>query len=175
MHKGVWLVVCQAPLLAMDQGRALLCKWRKQLNAQGEGPLPQHLHTAQLRVQAAGRAAQAVFGDCLHGLVGLGSCPVVWPDHIRPNHLFLTTVGAGDDKAVRVNMVVPPAWPAGVLFGECSRLFAGGVGCAGGCACCVFAMLLCHCIGACGWATCYVPCFALSRLLVCACFVPACT
>lgn len=109
VHKGVWLVVCQAALLAMDQGRALLCKWQKQLDNPGEGPLPQHLHSAQQRMQAAGRAAQAAFWDRLHDFVGLGSCPVVWLDHIRPNHPFLTTVGAGDDKALRVNRVVPPA------------------------------------------------------------------
>jgi hypothetical protein len=59
-------VVCQAALLAMDQGRALLCKWRKQLDNPGEGALPQHLHTAQQRMQAAGRAAQAAFCDRLH-------------------------------------------------------------------------------------------------------------
>jgi hypothetical protein len=106
----VWLVVCQAALLAMDKGRGLLYKWSKQLSTPGEAPLPPHLHTLQHRLQVAARAAQASFWDRLHDFVGLGSCPVVWLDHVAHDHPFLCSVfnAAGDDKVLSVNRVVPP-------------------------------------------------------------------
>jgi hypothetical protein len=113
VHRGVWLVVCQAALLAMDQGRGLLYKWQKQLSTPGEQPLPPHLHTAQLRVQAASRVAEAAFWDRLHDFVGLKLCPVAWLHRIPPVHPFLCAVqgeAADDDEPVlRVNRVAPPA------------------------------------------------------------------
>jgi hypothetical protein len=104
VHKGVWLVVSQAALLGMDQGRGLLYKWQKQLDTPGEQPLPAHLHTPQQRQQAAGRVAVAAFWDRLHDFVGLRLCPGAWFDHIATDHPFMCKVwGEEGDWVLRVN------------------------------------------------------------------------
>jgi hypothetical protein len=105
-------MVCHAALLYMDQGRAQLCKWQKQLDTSGEGPLPQHLHTAPLRLQAQGwqGSAGGPLGPCAAfggAWVSKSPCCLVGPQPAKS--LFLTKIGAGDDKALRVNRVVPPA------------------------------------------------------------------
>jgi hypothetical protein len=110
VHKGVWLVVCQAALLGMDQGRGLLYKWQKQKDTPGAEPLPAHLHTAQQRLQAASRVAVATFWDRLHDFVGLGLWPAGWLDHIPTYHPFLCKVSRPDGGwALRVNRPNTPA------------------------------------------------------------------
>jgi hypothetical protein len=109
VHKGVWLVVCQAALLGMDRGRGLLYKWQKQQSTPGEEPLPAHLHTAQQQLQAAGRVATAAFWDSLHDFVGLRLCPAGWLDHIPPNHPFLCNAWEGEERVLRVNRLAQPA------------------------------------------------------------------
>jgi hypothetical protein len=109
MHKGVWLVVCQAALMGMDQGRGLLYKWRKQLDAPGGEQPPAYLQTAEQRVQAACRVAAAAFWDRLHDFVGLRAYPAVWLQHILPTHPFLCIQGHGDDRVLRVNRPAAPA------------------------------------------------------------------
>jgi hypothetical protein len=54
VHKGVWLVVCQAALQGMDQGRGLLYKWQKQLDTPGGQPLPAHLSYATAAAASSG-------------------------------------------------------------------------------------------------------------------------
>jgi hypothetical protein len=105
VHRGLWMVVSQAALLAMDQGRGLLCKWQKQISSPGEGPLPPYLHTQQQRLQAAGRAAQAAFWDRLHDFVGLGACPEGWLSHVSHTHPFMCSVLVDGVKCLKVNRV----------------------------------------------------------------------
>lgn len=93
----------------MDQGRGLLYKWQKQRDTPGEEPLPAHLHTAQQRLQAAGRVAVATFWDRLHDFVGLGLCPAGWLDHIPTYHPFLCKVWEDGGWVLRVNRPNPPA------------------------------------------------------------------
>ena len=109
LHRGVWLVVCQAALLAMDQGRGLLYKWQKQQGTPGEPPLPPYLQTAQQRMQAACRVAEAAFWDRLHDFVGLKLCPEVWLGHISATHPFLCAVMSEGALDLRVRRTAPPA------------------------------------------------------------------
>jgi hypothetical protein len=109
VHRGVWLVVCQAALLAMDQGRGLLYKWQKQQGTPGEPPLPPYLQTAQQRMQAACRVAEAAFWDRLHDFVGLKLCPEVWLGHISATHPFLCAVMSEGALDLRVRRTAPPA------------------------------------------------------------------
>jgi hypothetical protein len=109
MHRGVWLVVCQAALMGMDQGRGVLYKWSKQRATPGEQPLPAHLNTAAQRVQAACRVAEAAFWDRLHDFVGLGAYPPVWADHVSPTHPFVCSEWRGEERVLRVNRVTVPA------------------------------------------------------------------
>ena len=91
LHAGVWMVVCLAAVLAMDQARKLLDKWRL---AGGQGahyagprpppPLPG-------RIPAACRVAKAAFWDFVQDFVSLGLAPAPWVADIAPGHPFIHT------------------------------------------------------------------------------------
>ena len=85
LHSGVWMVTCQAALLAMDKGRALLCEWALH---------PPHVRVLPLHVQLsiASRAAVATFWDMLADFVGLQLYPESWVQHISATHPFIAAV-----------------------------------------------------------------------------------
>ena len=101
LHGGVWLVVCQAALLAMDHGRAMLYRWRQQQRA-GEA-LPQRLVTLQQRLQVAQQRAVATLWDRLHDFAGLGLCPPQWLTQVGLNHPFMRVVHRGSEPVLEVH------------------------------------------------------------------------
>lgn len=101
LHGGVWLVVCQATLLAMDHGRAMLYRWRQQQRA-GEA-LPQRLVTLQQRLQVAEQRAVATLWDRLHDFAGLGLCPPQWLMQVGFSHPFMRVVLRDSEHVLEVH------------------------------------------------------------------------
>jgi hypothetical protein len=95
LHKGLWLVVCQAALLGMDKGRKLMVATT--LNAQDQHRGLQSLPgPAQLQVVC--RVAAATFWDMLADFVGLGLAPVTWLAEVHSQHPFLGVQTAADGR-----------------------------------------------------------------------------
>lgn len=83
IHAGVWLVVCQAALLAMQTAKKLLVSWQL-----SEDSRPAHLPgDAQVGIMA--RLAVATFWDMLQDYAALVLCPAAWLEQLSAQHPFL--------------------------------------------------------------------------------------
>jgi hypothetical protein len=102
LHKGVWLVVCMAALLAMDHGRKRLCAWA--LPPRPDRPPPRVPPHGQ-EVAVASKAAVAFFWAMLADFAGMRTCPPEWLPAISTTHPFLATHAGGQDGecALRVS------------------------------------------------------------------------
>jgi hypothetical protein len=83
IHQGVWLVVSQAALMAMQSAKKLLVSWML-----SEDSRPAHLPGA-LQVEVAGKIAVAAFWDMLQDFVAVAMYPAAWLEHISAHHPFL--------------------------------------------------------------------------------------
>lgn len=90
LHAGLWLVISQAALLAMDKGRRLLTALQ-----QAEQPLP---CPAQLLI--AQKVAAAAFWDMLADFVGLALCPAAWLIEVPSQHPFLGVVAVAGSPSL---------------------------------------------------------------------------
>jgi hypothetical protein len=101
-HRGVWSVVALAALLAMDKGRALLCKWKLD---PPQRSLDQQLHAVK-------RVAVVSFWDMLQDFVALGMCPQPWLAQIGEAHPFLRVqLDANAAPHLRLHRVLPVQVP----------------------------------------------------------------
>jgi hypothetical protein len=93
LHAGIWMVVCQAALGAMDKGRKTLS--RLDLAARpGQSALIRVL-PLDVRILIASKVAVATFWDLLQDFVGLGNCPEGWL-MVGQDHPFLRVHTASD-------------------------------------------------------------------------------
>ena len=90
LHAGLWLVISQAALLAMDKGRRFLTALQ-----QATPPLP---CPAQLLI--AQKVAAAAFWDMLADFVGLALCPAAWLVEVPSQHPFLGVVAVAGSPSL---------------------------------------------------------------------------
>jgi exonuclease III len=83
IHAGVWLVVCQAALLAMQSGKKLLVSW--QLD---EDSRPAHL-PGDVQLDIVAKLATAMFWDMLQDFAALALYPAAWLQQVSSQHPFL--------------------------------------------------------------------------------------
>jgi len=86
LHKQVWLVVCQAALLAMDKGRRVFTAIQLGCN---QPPSASASLPSDLQLVIAQRVAVATFWDMLADFAGLHLYPVEWLVHVSAHHPFL--------------------------------------------------------------------------------------
>ena len=93
LHKGVWLIVCQAALLGMDKGRRLMVATTLgQQQQRGLDSVP-----GPARLLVVSRVAVATFWDMLADfIVGLGMAPVTWLAEVHSQHPFMGVQTAAD-------------------------------------------------------------------------------
>jgi hypothetical protein len=86
LHRQLWLVVCQAALLAMDKGRRVLTAIRL-----GSDAAPAGAPTLPLDLQLvlARKVAVVSFWDLLQDFIGLRLCPQAWMQQVPAQHPFL--------------------------------------------------------------------------------------
>ena len=96
LHRGVWLVVCLAAMLAMHKGMRLLTRWRLHRPGDNERAPP----PAPRRIAAASRVATASFWDEIQDFLSLGLSPATWVSELTQQHPFikLTTLPCGERK-----------------------------------------------------------------------------
>ncbi len=94
LHKGVWLVVALAALLAMDHGRQRLYAWA--LPPRPNQPAPR-LPPAGREVVVASKAAVAYFWAMLADFAGMRLCPPDWLGAVPNDHPFLATHQDGQE------------------------------------------------------------------------------
>jgi hypothetical protein len=98
LHKGVWLVVALAALLAMDHGRRRLCAWALPPKP-GQQPAP--APPVDQRLSVASSAAVGMFWGMLADFIGMSLCPPDWLATVPGDHPFLATRVHGEE-GVRV-------------------------------------------------------------------------
>ena len=90
LHAGLWLVISQAALLAMNRGRRLLTALKM-----AEQPLP-----APARLLIARKVAATAFWDMLADFVGLALCPAAWLTQVPSQHPFLGVVATAGSPSL---------------------------------------------------------------------------
>ena len=100
LHKQVWLVVCQAALLAMDKGRRVFTAIQLGCN---QPPSASASLPSDLQLVIAQRVAVATFWDMLADFAVLHLYPVEWLVQVHANHPFL---GVMQDTAGSRRLVV---------------------------------------------------------------------
>lgn len=95
IHDGVWMVTCQAALMAMNTGRKLLSKWSLPSAANPHAatiPLP------PTRLLAASRVAVAAFWDRLQDFIAIEAVPSDWLSEVSATHAFMKVVGSANGQ-----------------------------------------------------------------------------
>ena len=88
LHKELWLVVCQAALLAMDKGRRVLTAIRL---GSDEAPAGAPVLPPDVQLVLARKVAVVSFWDLLQDFIGLRLCPHAWLQQVPAQHPFLGT------------------------------------------------------------------------------------
>jgi hypothetical protein len=83
IHAGVWLIVCQAALLAMQSAKKLLVSWQL-----SEDNRLAHL-PGDVQLDVVAKLAAATFWDMLQDYVALAMYPAAWLQQLSPHHPFL--------------------------------------------------------------------------------------
>lgn len=106
LHKGVWMVVCMAALLAMNTGRKCLTKWRLEGGQGATGGGTRRPPALSRRIAAASRVATAAFWDQVQDFLSLGLAPAPWVADIPVGHPFIQLhTTAGGSRALQLNKV----------------------------------------------------------------------